>query len=154
MGIKQTQISYDEHWFDRKVAIGKKCTWKLIMRAGIIALEEQKKQGEEVLQHTLKGLTADNIESTQPEPPLEPVPVQTEKIRIVLSKPHNIGVRSFDVLRENKWQSVEPDDIVENEIFRIRDDESVIEHNGNKSFSLQTKPVKENGMMIAEVISV
>ena len=111
MTVRQTQLSYDDHWHGRKSNLGKKATWQIIVRAGIITLEEMKRKGQ--FDDAIANLKVDRVG----EQKVEATPEQkVQSIKIVL-KSEKTPQREFDVLRENKWETVTEKEIGKNEVL-------------------------------------
>lgn len=161
MTVRQTQISYDENWHERKIALGKKATWQVIMKAGIMSLEAVAKEDlKDVIRNIKDEL---NIDPVEPNEVQEEVQKEVDEeipsirpdntIRVILNKPRDVKERQFHILRDNRWNLVSIEDILVGEVFRVVDDGSVVKNGEDKHFKLQTTPREIKGQMIAEVLS-
>lgn len=150
MGVKSTQIAYDKHWYDRKMSLGSGVTWQVILRAGIISLEELKKADK--LQDTVKFLKIENDENSSTPRVEAPKAEEPKTIKIIINKPTHVKMRAFDVVRNNAYVTVPFEQIDLYESFRIRDDNKVVVVNGKKEFKLSKDIIKQGSIVIADVV--
>jgi len=140
MPVKNVQFAYDSSIWNRKNEIAKalgKCTWPMVMEAGITALEEQAK------------LKPEKTEVPEPEEPKEP---QVRYLQIDV--PLNVEKREFDILRNNQWRTCPVDEIEIEAIFRVRDDGIVQDFDGVKKFIKKShQEAKQDGCNYVAVIS-
>ncbi|HUX78504.1 MAG TPA: hypothetical protein VMW10_01980 [Alphaproteobacteria bacterium] len=145
MAVKTTQFSYDEEWLKRKNKT--KVTWRQIMEAGIMALEEKKGITYKAPVSKVETEIATLKESPPPvpaEPPIEKPKVNIENVYYFkITKPGTVLTREFDMLATvfdgnndyvRTWKPIPFDEIPLDAIFRVRDDGVVLNLAGYKRF--------------------
>lgn len=128
MSVKQVQFSYDDKWFKRKQGLGKSVTWRKIMEAGIISLE--------------------NGEVSKISRLIKIIRMPEKEEGVLIDRLHYTkSGRLWEEL--DSYESMKP-----GSVFRFRSDEVILDVEGKKNFVMLTLPEDFDGKKLSFVFPI